>query len=130
MLRRHSFLGYQMAGSFSFAALFVYLSTVAFFLPDVFNVPTSLFGYAFALTLFGFMTGSLINARLVMRFGMNHTLKAGLAISLLCAGVIVAPLRECQRLHLCHGGTVLNFFPGGRTHLIKCLHGGHFALRA
>ena len=89
MLRRHSFLGYQMAGSFSFAALFVYLSTVAFFLPDVFNIPTSLFGYAFALTVFGFMTGSLINARLVMRFGMNQTLKAGLTISLLSAVLIV-----------------------------------------
>ena len=89
MLRRHAFLGYQMAGSFSFAALFVYLSTVAFFLPDVFNIPTSLFGYAFALTVFGFMTGSLINARLVMRFGMNQTLKAGLSISLLSAAVIV-----------------------------------------
>ena len=89
MLRRQAFLGYQMAGSFSFAALFVYLSTVAFFLPDVFNIPTSLFGYAFAMTVFGFMTGSLINARLVMRFGMNQTLKAGLSISLLSAVVIV-----------------------------------------
>ena len=89
MLRRPSFLGYQMAGSFSFAALFVYLSTVAFFLPDVFNIPTSLFGYAFALTVFGFMTGSLINARLVMRFGMDQTLKAGLTISLLAALLIV-----------------------------------------
>ena len=89
MLRRHSFLGYQMAGSFSFSALFVYLSTVAFFLPDVFNIPTSRFGYAFALTVFGFMTGSLINARLVMRFGMDQTLKAGLTISLLAALLIV-----------------------------------------
>ena len=89
MLRRPSFLGYQMAGSFSFAALFVYLSTAAFFLPDVFNIPTSLFGYAFALTVFGFMTGSLINARLVMRFGMDQTLKAGLTISLLAALLIV-----------------------------------------
>ena len=89
MLRRPSFLGYQMAGSFSFAALFVYLSTVAFFLPDVFNIRTSLFGYAFALTVFGFMTGSLINARLVMRFGMDQTLKAGLTISLLAALLIV-----------------------------------------
>ena len=35
------------------------------------------------------MTGSLINARLVMRFGMNQTLKAGLSISLLSAVIIV-----------------------------------------
>jgi len=99
MLRRPSFLGYQMAGSFSFAALFVYLSTVAFFLPDVFNIPTSLFGYAFALTVFGFMTGSLINARLVMRFGMDQTLEAGLTISLLAALLIVL-LSANARAHL------------------------------
>ena len=99
MLRRPSFLGYQMAGSFSFAALFVYLSTVAFFLPDVFNIPTSLFGYAFALTVFGFMTGSLINARLVMRFGMDHTLKAGVTISLLSA-LLIALLSANASAHL------------------------------
>ena len=99
MLRRPGFLGYQMAGSFSFAALFVYLSTVAFFLPDVFNIPTSLFGYAFALTVFGFMTGSLINARLVMRFGMDHTLKAGVTISLLSA-LLIALLSANASAHL------------------------------
>ena len=82
MLSRRAFLGYQMAGSFSFAALFCYLSTVAYFLPDVFNIPTSLFGYAFALTVLGFMTGSLINARVVMHYGLDATLRAGLRISL------------------------------------------------
>ena len=60
-----------------------------FFSPMFSTYRLRLFGYAFALTVFGFITGSLINARLVMRFGMNQTLKAGLAISLLCAGVIV-----------------------------------------
>ena len=39
MLSTRQFLGYQIAGSFSFAALFCYLSTVAYFLPDVFDIP-------------------------------------------------------------------------------------------
>lgn len=93
MLTQRHFIGYQMAGSFSFAALFVYLSTVAFFLPDVFDIPTALFGYAFALSVFGFMAGSLINARIVLRLGMIRTLKLGLAISLCSATamVILAP---------------------------------------
>ena len=93
MLTQRHFIGYQMAGSFSFAALFVYLSTVAFFLPDVFDIPTALFGYAFALSVFGFMAGSLINARIVLRLGMIRTLKLGLAISLYSATamVILAP---------------------------------------
>jgi DHA1 family bicyclomycin/chloramphenicol resistance-like MFS transporter len=96
MLSSRSFLGYQMAGSFSFAALFCYLSTVAYFLPDVFEVPTSLFGYAFALTVFGFMTGSLVNASLVMRYGMGITLRAGLIISLASAAAItlLAPVAK------------------------------------
>lgn len=88
MLSRREFLGYQMAGSFSFAALFCYLSTVAFFLPDVFGIPTALFGYAFAMTVLGFMTGSLINARVVMRYGLDRTLRAGLVTSLLSAACI------------------------------------------
>jgi DHA1 family bicyclomycin/chloramphenicol resistance-like MFS transporter len=85
-----------MAGSFSFAALFCYLSTVAYFLPDVFDVPTSLFGYAFALTVFGFMTGSLVNASLVMRYGMDITLRAGLIISLASAAgiTLLAPVAK------------------------------------
>ncbi|MFL2501356.1 MAG: multidrug effflux MFS transporter [Luminiphilus sp.] len=85
MLSRRAFLGYQMAGSFSFAALFCYLSTVAYFLPDVFSIPTALFGYAFAMTVLGFMTGSLINARVVVRYGLDHTLRTGLLISLASA---------------------------------------------
>ena len=97
MLSTRAFLGYQMAGSFSFAALFCYLSTVAFFLPDVFNVPTSLFGYAFALTVFGFMTGSLVNASLVMRYGMDRTLRAGLLTSLVSAVCILALAPEAQK---------------------------------
>lgn len=90
MLSNPTYLGYQIAGSFSFAALFCYLSTVAYFLPDVFDIPTALFGYAFALTVFGFMTGSLINAKIVMRYGMDQTLKAGLLVSLASAACIAA----------------------------------------
>ena len=90
MLSNPAYLGYQIAGSFSFAALFCYLSTVAYFLPDVFSIPTPLFGYAFALTVFGFMTGSLINAKIVMRYGMDQTLRAGLLVSLASAACIAA----------------------------------------
>jgi len=48
-----------------------------------------LFGYAFAATVLGFMTGSLINARVVMHWGMDKTLRTGLAISFLAALSIV-----------------------------------------
>ena len=89
MLTQPRFIGYQIAGSFSFAALFIYLSTVAFFLPDVFDIPTTLFGYAFALSVLGFVVGSVINSRVVLRLGMARTLKMGLTISVCAAMAIV-----------------------------------------
>ena len=101
MLATQAFIGYQIAGSFSFAALFCYLSTVAYFLPDVFDIPTSLFGYAFALTVFGFMSGSLVNASLVMRYGMDKTLRAGLITSLVSA-VCIALLAAKAQDHMPH----------------------------
>ena len=89
MLTQPRFIGYQIAGSFSFAALFIYLSTVAFFLPDVFDIPTTLFGYAFALSVLGFVVGSVINSRVVLRLGTARTLKMGLTISVCAAMAIV-----------------------------------------
>ena len=37
------------------------------------------------MTVLGFMTGSLINARVVVRYGLDNTLRAGLLISLTSA---------------------------------------------
>ena len=112
MLCHPTFLGYQLAGSFSFAALFCYLSTVAYFLPDVFNVPTEQFGVAFALTVLGFMTGSLINARVVMRFGLDATLRTGLLISLLTAVVISLLAHSAGQLLPLMAGLSSLFFLG------------------
>ncbi len=116
MLCNPTFLGYQLAGSFSFAAVFCYLSTVAYFLPDVFNIQTEQFGVAFALTVLGFMTGSLINARVVVRFGLDATLRTGLLISLLTAAIItiLAPSAE-QFLALMAGLSSLFFLGVGLT---------------
>ena len=128
MLSRRAFLGYQMAGSFSFAALFCYLSTVAYFLPDVFNIPTSLFGYAFALTVLGFMTGSLINARVVMHYGLDTTLRAGLLISL-CSAISIASLAPwaSQYLYTMACLSAL-FFLGVGFDGRQCIHGRNFAV--
>ena len=116
MLFHPTFLGYQLAGSFSFAALFCYLSTVAYFLPDVFNIPTEQFGVAFALTVLGFMTGSLINARVVIRFGLDATLRTGLLVSLLTAAAICLLAHSAgQYLALMAGLSSLFFLGVGLT---------------
>jgi len=71
------FLGYQIAGTLSFCGLFIYLSTVSFFLTDVFHVPTEYFGFAFAITVIGFVIGSLLSSRLVLKWGQDKTLHRG-----------------------------------------------------
>lgn len=76
-LSNPQFLGYQIAGTLSFCALFVYLSTVSFFLTDVFHVPTQFFGLAFAMTVIGFVIGSLLSSRLVIKWGQDKTLHGG-----------------------------------------------------
>ena len=71
------FAGYQLSGTFSFCGVFVYISTVAFFLRDVFNVSTEFFGVIFAMTAAGFIVGSLSSSRLVLKWGADRTLRRG-----------------------------------------------------
>jgi DHA1 family bicyclomycin/chloramphenicol resistance-like MFS transporter len=52
---------------------------------DVFELPTQYFGYAFAVTVAGFMVGALLCARVVVRLGINRTLALGTTLSLLGA---------------------------------------------
>lgn len=75
------FLGFQLCGSGAFSAIFAYLSTVSFFLYDVFEIPTEYFGFAFAVTVMGFMSGSMFCSRLVTRLGSMTTMTLGCVIS-------------------------------------------------
>ena len=76
-LSNPSFIGYQLSGTFSFCGVFVYISTVAFFLHDVFAVSTEYFGVVFAMTAAGFIIGSLSSSRLVLKWGQDRTLRRG-----------------------------------------------------
>ena len=71
------FVGYQLSGTFSFCGVFVYISTVAFFLRDVFDVSTEFFGVVFAMTAAGFIIGSLSSSQLVLKWGADRTLWRG-----------------------------------------------------
>ena len=85
---------------------------MAYFLPDVFDVQTPKFGVAFALTVLGFMTGSLINARVVVRFGLDATLRTGLLISLFTACVIAALASSAGQWLVLMAGLSSVFFLG------------------
>lgn len=84
-LRNRRFVGYQICGTAAFSAILAYLSTVSFFMQDVFSLPTQYFGYAFAITVAGFMVGALLCARIVIHLGINRTLAVGTTLSLLGA---------------------------------------------
>lgn len=84
-LANRQFIGYQICGTASFSAILAYLSTVAFFMRDVFELPPQYFGYAFAVSVAGFMVGALLCSRLVLHLGMNTTLTTGIALSLLAS---------------------------------------------
>ncbi|NCG05854.1 MAG: Bcr/CflA family efflux MFS transporter [Gammaproteobacteria bacterium] len=88
-LSNPKFLGYQVAGTLSFCGLFIYLSTVSFFLTDVFRVPTQFFGLAFAMTVVGFVIGSLLSSRLVMKWGQDKTLHRGTFVCVLTNSAVL-----------------------------------------
>jgi DHA1 family bicyclomycin/chloramphenicol resistance-like MFS transporter len=83
------FIGYQIVGTATFCALFTFLSTVSFFMRDVFQVAPKNFGYAFAISVSGYMVGSLSSARLVPFFGPDNTMRGGTVLSTLMAAVLV-----------------------------------------
>lgn len=79
------FMGYQTCGTAGFSAIMAYLSTVSFFMEDVFGLPTAYFGYGFALSVAGFMVGALLCSRVVMHLGINRTLALGTSLSMMAA---------------------------------------------
>jgi len=84
-LKNRRFVGYQICGTAAFSAIVAYLSTVSFFMQDVFALPIKYFGYAFAVTVAGFMVGALLCSRIVIHLGINRTLALGTTLSLLGA---------------------------------------------
>lgn len=80
-LSQPRFIGYQICGTASYSGLMSYLSTVPFFTRDVFALKPQYFGYAFAVTVMGFMFGALTSSRLVPRLGQNTTMGVGVCLS-------------------------------------------------
>ncbi len=75
-------IGYMFCGAFSFAAMFAQLSGTPFIYITLFGVPPEYFGFLFGLNILGIMTGSWVNSRLVMQFGMRRMLVVGTSIAL------------------------------------------------
>ena len=77
--RNPAYLAYTGLATTSYAGLFAWLSTASFVLQNLYGLTPFKFGIVFALGSFGYMTGSTIATRLVMRLGIDGTIGCGCA---------------------------------------------------
>jgi MFS transporter, DHA1 family, multidrug resistance protein len=75
--RNPAYLAYLGITSASYAGLFVWISGAAFVLQDLYGLSPFDFGIAFALGSVGYMTGSALAARVVVRLGLDGVLGIG-----------------------------------------------------
>ena len=75
--RNPAYLAYLSVTSASYAGLFAWISGSAFVLQDLYGLAPFDFGVAFALGSVGYMVGSAVAARLVIRLGLDGVLGLG-----------------------------------------------------
>jgi DHA1 family bicyclomycin/chloramphenicol resistance-like MFS transporter len=75
--RNPAYLAFLGITSASYAGLFVWISGAAFVLQDLYGLSPLDFGIAFALGSVGYMTGSAVAARVVVRLGLDGVLGIG-----------------------------------------------------
>ncbi len=75
--RNPAYLAYLGITSASYAGLFAWISGAAFVLQNLYGLTPFDFGVAFALGSIGYMTGSALAARIVVRLGLDGVLGVG-----------------------------------------------------
>jgi DHA1 family bicyclomycin/chloramphenicol resistance-like MFS transporter len=83
ILRSATFWSYALPGALSYCSIFVFISGSSFVLIKVLGVPTQYFGFCFAFGVSGFLAGTLVCRRLMLRLGLPRTLRLGALLSLL-----------------------------------------------
>ncbi|HEX6735987.1 MAG TPA: multidrug effflux MFS transporter [Azonexus sp.] len=77
LLGDRNYVGYLLALTFSYSALFAFISGSAFVLIGRFALSPQAFGLCFGLVVAGYLSGSLLSGRLVRRHGGDRLLLAG-----------------------------------------------------
>jgi DHA1 family bicyclomycin/chloramphenicol resistance-like MFS transporter len=75
--RNPAYLAYLGLATTSYAGLFAWISGASFVLQNLYGLSAFTFGVAFSLGSVGYMTGSMISARLSHRFGLDGVLGLG-----------------------------------------------------
>jgi DHA1 family bicyclomycin/chloramphenicol resistance-like MFS transporter len=77
VVRHPAYLAYLGITAASYAGLFAWISGAAFVLQNLYGLTPFDFGVAFALGSIGYMAGSALAARIVVRFGLDGVLGVG-----------------------------------------------------
>lgn len=85
------FWAWMLPGALSYAAIFTFISGSSFVLIDVLGVPTHYYGYCFAFGVTGYLAGTIVCRRLLVRWGLARAMMAGASLSLF-AGLLFAVL--------------------------------------
>ena len=99
LLVDRNYLGYLLALSFSYSALFAFISGSSFVLSTRFGLSPQVFGMCFGLVVAGYVSGSMLSGRLVRRYGGDHLLHVGGRIGAF-AGAVMWGLERVGVHHL------------------------------
>ncbi|MBL8396223.1 MAG: multidrug effflux MFS transporter [Candidatus Accumulibacter sp.] len=77
LLTDRHYLGYLLTFSFSYSALFAFISASSFVLADRYALTPQVYGMCFGIVVAGYLLGSLASGRLVRRLGSDHLLTHG-----------------------------------------------------
>jgi len=99
LMRTPAYVGYMACMSFGFAGVFAYLSGSSFVYQGVFGLGADTFGLVFGAIVLGFVSGTLINARLSPRLGPGFMLAAGIWL-IAGSGLIMAVMALSGVNHL------------------------------
>ena len=86
--RDRTFLAYLGLGAACYAGLFAWISASSFVLQNLYGLKPVDFGIAFALGSCGYLVGTMIASRLVMRVGIGGTIGVG-GVALTAGGLLM-----------------------------------------
>ena len=99
LLADRRYLGYLLTFSFSYGALFAFISASSFVLSDRYGLTPQVYGMCFGIVVTGYLFGALISGRLVRRFGSDRLLAHGTWLGA-AAGLAMAALEFSGVRHI------------------------------
>ncbi len=82
VLGAREFWAHAAPGALSYGGIFLFISGTSLALIDILQVPTAWFGYCFGFGVSGYLAGTMLCRRLLLRRGSGGTLRIGTGVSL------------------------------------------------